>query len=404
MAAGPPLGTLSICMAHGARWHARIIPIVALVAAMSSPARAAGPASPFAALDGLLASFPGHASVVVADPRSAARFAWDEDRIVPAASLYKIGVMVEAYRQDAVGLLSLDNTTVDVTEADAVDDSYFTSSGTTLTVREAIERMITISENTPARALIRALDAHNVNGTLARLGLRSTRINTALPAEERTAEVNTTSARDMLRLFGALYHGSAVSPAASEDMLTVLARQQVNDRLPAGLPAGTVIAHKTGDLDGVAHDAGLIYTPAGPRIAVVLATDFASFDDVVGLDRSVASLVYGAQLDPFAPRFTLVAPPVPDARRQILTRIRISNAGAFAWQRTVSLSARLQASTSTAVETVTRMPLPLAAGSSLLVDIATRPLSPGTYFLKVELADEELGTASAPLGLVFTVE
>ncbi len=379
---------------------------MALSVATSSPVRAAGPtSSPLAALGQVVSAFHGHASVEVVDPRSAARFAWDEDRVVPAASLYKLGVMIEAYREDASGLISLDLTTVDILDDDMGDDDYITPPGTTLVVRDAVERMITLSDNSSARALVRTLDAHRINDTLAGLGLRNTKINTGLPPAEQTAPYNTTTARDVMRLFLAMYRGTAVSAAASEDMLTVLARQQVNDRLPAGLPDGTVIAHKTGDLDGVAHDAGLIYTPAGPRIAVVLATDFSSYNDVVELDRSIASLTYAAPLDPFAPRFSLVSPPAALARGALKTTISVTNAASVAWSRSVALTVRLQASTAPSPETLARFFLPpLEPGSSTVFDISVPNIRPGTYLLQLDVRDEEIETAASRFPIVFTVD
>ena len=53
-------------------------------------------------------------------------------------------------------------------------------------------------------------------------------------------------------------------------MLARLQRQTINDRIPASLPAGSTVAHKTGDLVGVTHDAGIVVTASGPRVVVVM--------------------------------------------------------------------------------------------------------------------------------------
>jgi beta-lactamase class A len=82
-----------------------------------------------------------------------------------------------------------------------------------------------------------------------------------------------TTAADMAELLVQLLNGDVVSAAASAQMLELLARQQINNRLPAYLPQGTRVAHKTGNLDGLVHDVGVIWTPAGPYVVAVLTVD-----------------------------------------------------------------------------------------------------------------------------------
>jgi hypothetical protein len=76
-------------------------------------------------------------------------------------------------------------------------------------------------------------------------------------------------------------------------MLDLLSGQQVNDRFPALLPAGTRLAHKTGNLPGVVHDAGVIWTPAGPRILAALAEGVPDDGHAATVIQRLALLVYG---------------------------------------------------------------------------------------------------------------
>ena len=85
--------------------------------------------------------------------------------------------------------------------------------------------------------------------------------------------LNVTTAADIAALYSMLVNGQIVNDDASQEMLRLLESQQINDRLPAYLPEGTVVAHKTGNLDGLVHDAGVIFAPAGPVIVVVLTED-----------------------------------------------------------------------------------------------------------------------------------
>lgn len=93
--------------------------------------------------------------------------------------------------------------------------------------------------------------------------------------------LNVTTAEDMAWLYTLLLRGEVIAPEVSQEMLDLLAAQEVNDRIPAYLPGGTVVAHKTGNLDGLVHDAGVIYAPAGPIIVVVLTEDI---DEDVAID------------------------------------------------------------------------------------------------------------------------
>jgi beta-lactamase class A len=85
---------------------------------------------------------------------------------------------------------------------------------------------------------------------------------------------NTTTARALLQLMEAIARGKAVDPEASRQMVEVLERQTFNDGIPAGLPTGTRVAHKTGEITKIQHDAAIVYAPR-PFILVVLTRGLA---------------------------------------------------------------------------------------------------------------------------------
>lgn len=379
--------------------------VLAFLVANMTPARAdAGDQALLGKrLDAAIASFSGSAGVVLVDLQSGYRYAWQAERVVPSASLYKLSVMVEAYRRVATGTMSLDDS-VTITDDDLTDDGYFTPLGAVLTVREAIERMITISDNSPALALVHILDPYRINATMSALGFADTRINTDLLEEDRSAPFNTTSARDIAALFVGLARGEVIGPAWSREMLAILGRQQINDRFPAGLPPGTAIAHKTGNLDGVSHDAGLVSGHMGARVVVMLTTDAASYDDVVTLAERLASNADGTPLDPFAARFDRVPSPQtvrPGTFARWETQVR--NASTFTWGTNTYLFERLR--TPLGIREIGRIPLPpVAAGASLpLVINVTAPREPGTYVVEVEVVDVDLGGSGNTLLAVLVV-
>lgn len=352
------------------------------------------------AIDAAASAFSGSTAIVVADPRRGTAYERDAGRVFPAASLYKLAVMVEAYRQAAAGTISLDGSTITIEDEDQADGGVLTAAGTVLTVRDAVELMITASDNACAEALLRTLDPHRVNDAAAALGLRDTRVNTALPAEERTADANTTSARDLVRLFSALVKGTVVDPAASAEMLAVLGRQRINDRLPTGLPAGTAIAHKTGNLDEVAHDAGIVTTPFGPRVVVVLTADYGDYGEVIDLAAAVARAAFTLPLDRFAATVAPTQAPHVAPGAAFAVAVRVTNDSSFAWDLTFHLDARWRGAPGTALGSdgaPTALP-PLRPGESAMVLVRGRApaASDRPEVLELDVVEDGVGWAGSP--------
>ena len=366
---------------------------VALLALPAAPAFAAVDVAPAlrASLEAAVADFSGEAGVVVAAPGTTFRYAHGDGVVFPSASLYKLAVMVEAYRQAAAQVISLDDTTVTVTWDDMSLDPSDTLPGTKLTVRDAVERMITISDNGPAHALLRLLDPHNINATAVALGMKDTRINSALPPDEQVVDYNTTTARDMELLFSGLATGTIVSADASAEMLGVLLRQQIDDRLPSGLPADAPVAHKTGDLDLVSHDAGLVLGPLGPRIVVVLTRDFTSYADVTRLAGRVAAAAYTISVDRLAAALETVKGIAVKAGDPATLLITVTNTSNFTWNSNVRLASHwYDADGKLLVWDGPRVALPaLGPGETTLV-LATNapPARSGVFKIQWELVED----------------
>ncbi len=378
--------------------------IVAASLALASAPASADPGDGPRALASALGAFSGRAGIVIADALTGAGSYSGADVVFPSASLYKLAVMAEAYRRAAEGTLSLDGP-ITITDDDLTSDGYDTEAGTVLTIREALERMITVSDNSPALALVRVLDARRINATSVALGMASTRINTVLPEAERTAPFNTTTARDVATLLSGLARGTVVSPDASQAMLDTLARQRINDRLPAGLPDGTVIAHKTGNLDGISHDAGIVFTPAGPRVVVMLTADFDRDADVITLAERVASVAYATPLDAFTARYAPTAQTATVVLPGEMLRwsVKITNESPVAW-RAAYLRESIR-SGSGLVQDLGTVALPqLAPGASTTVTVnAVGPSAPGKYVLELEAYDDVLSTSAQRFPLIFAV-
>jgi len=350
-------------------------------------------------LDSLIASFPGSAGIWVGDPIVATPlYARNANVQVIAASLYKLGVLVEAERRvDARELTYTDVITIEA--EDITVDGSFEDAGTQLTLDEALEAMITISDNGSALALWRILGGASINATLQKAGVDD--LHVALDSTED----NWATPHAVGTFFTLLAKRQLISAAASDRMLARLERQQINDRLPAQLPPGVVIAHKTGNLVGMTHDAGIIYTKAGARVVVAMTWD-ALDDDAASFISSLGSLVYSANLEPVANaryQVSKTAIAVETASESHLT-VPITNIGARAWTPTgagaIGLIWELRNGQGTLLTSSARpQPLPaLQPNETQNVGIAISvPQQPGTYAVTVGLTDAS-GVALAPTG------
>src|SRR5437667_1598973 len=198
-----------------------------------------------------------------------------------AASTMKIPVMIQLFRDQDAGLLSLDDSVtvtntfrsivdsspyqLDVT--DDSDSSLYKRLGQRGSISELIELMETVSSNLATNVLITRVDAKRANATAHALGADSILVLRGVEDGKayRAGLNNTTTARDLGVLLAAIANGKAASAASCREMLAVLGRQQFNEGIPAGLPAGTRVYHKTGWIGQVVyHDAALV-EPAGQR-------------------------------------------------------------------------------------------------------------------------------------------
>jgi beta-lactamase class A len=233
------------------------------------------------------------------------------DESFHAASTMKVAVMIEAFRQIDAGRLRLDQGILLVNQfgsivdgspysldpADDSDSSLYARVGERVPVRELIDRMITRSSNLATNAVIALVGAQNANATAHRLG--ATRMRVLRGVEDTKAyeagRNNTTTARDLAALLVAIERGEAASPASTDSIRGILLRQEFNDRIPAGLPRGTRVAHKTGEITAVAHDAAIVYPASGgqpPYVLVVLTRGVRDPKVSASLAADISRLVY----------------------------------------------------------------------------------------------------------------
>ena len=205
-----------------------------------------------------------------------------------AASTMKVPVMIELFRRIDAHALTLDRTIrlensftsiVDgspfkLTPTDDSDAQLYTRVGQDVPLSLLNDRMITRSSNLATNALIQLLDAKKINATAHALGADHMRV---LRGVEDTKAFNrgmnnTTTARDLGALMAAIERGNAASPGSTQLMKEILLRQEFNTEIPAGLPAGTPVAHKTGSITATLHDAAVVYPKSHPPYVLVILT------------------------------------------------------------------------------------------------------------------------------------
>jgi beta-lactamase class A len=243
---------------------------------------------------------PGHIGVLVKDLTTGLTTGINETANMPAASTIKIPVMVEVFRQIAVGDFDL-NRRVTLERTDLDDgwgDLVYARPGTRFGISRLLQLMITESDNTATNMLIRLVGRVHINQTMAHLGLRETRLGDYIRSNGDIRGLRT-SPRDMSELLDRMAHDRLINAWSSRAMIAILTGQHHNGLLPEPLPPGTQIAHKTGTLHDTLNDVGIVYLNDEPYIIAVMTTELPTLDAGRRFIRGVSRLAYDS-LEKFA--------------------------------------------------------------------------------------------------------
>jgi beta-lactamase class A len=226
-----------------------------------------------------------------------------------AASTMKVPVMMEVFRQAGNGELSLsdrlpirndfksiaDGSHYSVSAADDSERTLYDKIGETETLRELVRLMITESSNLATNIVIARVTPQRVMGLMRELGARDIRVLRGVEdgkAYERGLN-NTATARDLMIVLRSIAEARTISAKASEEMIKVLLAQKFNEGIPAGVPPGVRVAHKTGSITKINHDAGIVYVPGRkPYILAVLTRGISEEGRAHRLIADISSAIY----------------------------------------------------------------------------------------------------------------
>jgi beta-lactamase class A len=231
------------------------------------------------------------------------------DEVFHAASTMKIPVMIELFHQAREGKLKLsdslpiknefhslvDSSVFTLKPADDSETDLYKAVGQTRTLDQLCDLMVTVSSNFATNLLIQKLGIDNIRATVASLHADGMDIKRGVEDQKAFDKGlnNTTTARGLATLLLAIANGKAVDPDASAKMVEILERQKFNEGIPAGVPANIRVAHKTGEITKIHHDAGIVYAER-PFVIVILVRGIEDFKQSGALIAGITRDLYQA--------------------------------------------------------------------------------------------------------------
>ncbi|MER3427660.1 MAG: serine hydrolase [Pyrinomonas sp.] len=230
-----------------------------------------------------ISGFKGRVSLFAENIDTGKSYGFGADDRVRTASTIKVPIMVEVFARVAEGKAKWTDELI-LTEASKVSGSGILlelSDGLRLNLRDAVRLMIVVSDNTATNLLLDRITTDAVNDRMDSLGLRQTRVlrkvggggesRAGAISENKRFGLGVSTPREMVMLLEKLERGEVISPEASREMIAIMKRQQYRDGIPRAL-RGVEVANKTGALDRLRSDVGIVYTSRG-RIALAITCD-----------------------------------------------------------------------------------------------------------------------------------
>jgi beta-lactamase class A len=249
--------------------------------------------------------------VAVYDPETKQTMLVNERASFHAASTMKLPVMMEVFRRADRKRIPLnepvevknkffsivDGSEYRLNRDDDSDQEIYDRIGQTMPVIALVDRMITWSSNLATNLLIEKVKAESVTELMRELGAKDIQVLRGVedPKAFQAGKNNMTTAYDLMLLLRLIAENKFLNSRACERMVEILSSQRFNDGIPAGLPAATRVAHKTGNITKHNHDAAIVYAPGRkPYVLVVLTKGVAEQKRSAKLIADISRVVYQA--------------------------------------------------------------------------------------------------------------
>jgi len=256
-----------------------------------------------------LAKQPGIYGLAFKDLSTGEEILINEHEVFHAASTMKTPVMIEVFKQANEGKFSLsdsiliknefksivDGTTYSLDSAEDSEKRLYTLTSAKRTLDSLVYDMIIVSSNLATNIIIELVDAGKVTQSMRDLGAKNIQVLRGVEDDKAFAAglSNMTTAYDLMVIFEKMANGETVNKQASEAMIDILLHQQFNTMIPANLPADVKVAHKTGSINGVHHDSGIVFLPDGRKyVLVILSKNLKDEEAATAGMANVSEMIY----------------------------------------------------------------------------------------------------------------
>ena len=270
----------------------KLLPLLLLLLLFTACAHVGSPSPLVRQIEAIAKAHPGTTiAVAYHDLRTGETLERNQREVFHAASTMKVPVMLGIFEAVTRGELRLeqpvrvkndfvsifDGSRYSLEAREDSDKQLYELVGQDVTLEELVRRMIVRSSNLATNLVIELIGAPRVMALMQEIGAHDLRVLRGVEDDKayHAGMNNTVTAHDLMLVFKTLGEQRAISPAASAKMNEILLAQEHNDGIPAGLPPGTPVAHKTGSITKISHDAGIIDSR---YVLVVLTRGFADGD------------------------------------------------------------------------------------------------------------------------------